>query len=151
MRVLNPVNKSYCLHKVCESNFHKLLRLAPDLIQIDQTVVAQVNGNPALHLRVLERNRYTLTMELTHYFSHDVRVLFEPAVRIRVYLDAQSAEVLVDQKLRETPYTQNRKPDPRAILDFKWSINYFLEKWLNHCLNTGYCFEIATATEPGAV
>ena len=143
MQSLNPVNKSYCLQEVCESNFTKLLRLAPNLYQIDKSAIAMAGSNPELYLKILERNPYTLTLELTHCFDNDSDDLLEPAVKIRVYTDAKSAEVLRDHNHPHVSNALRHTTNDRKILDYKWSINYFLEKWLNHCLQLGYCFNTA--------
>ncbi|NTV79110.1 MAG: DUF1249 domain-containing protein, partial [Clostridiales bacterium] len=28
-----------------------------------------------------------------------------------------------------------------AIMDYKWRLNYFLSKWLDHCLQADYQFQ----------
>jgi uncharacterized protein YqiB (DUF1249 family) len=141
MSSFHPVEKSFWLHRVCESNYRKLTDLVPDLTRIGETSTAKVHGKPALHLRLLERSPYTLTVELTHDFSPGFEVLSEPAVRIRVFLDARTAEVLCDHarpELREA--LREAVEEPQAVLDYKWAINYFLARWLDHCLSNEYRF-----------
>ncbi len=147
MQSLNPVNKSYCLQEICESNFNKLLRLAPNLYHIDKSAIAMAGGKPELYLKILERNPYTLTLELTHCFDNGSDNHLEPAVKIRVYTDAKSAEVLRDHKHPHVSHALRHITNDRKILDYKWSINYFLEKWLNHCLHLGYCFNTAESVK----
>ncbi|MGR9108835.1 MAG: DUF1249 domain-containing protein [Gammaproteobacteria bacterium] len=138
---LNPVNKSRLLHGLCENNFHKLFRLAPDLLRIRHGAAAQACGRPALHIRILERQPYTLTLELTHHFESEPETRTEPAVKIRVYLDAKSAEVLREPPHHPYESVLKKNPDPKIVLDYKWTINYFLEKWLDHCIDQGYRFD----------
>lgn len=141
MGSLNPINKSFCLERLCESNFHKLMRLAPDLGEINETAVAQAQGKPSLHLRIIDRAPYTLTVELSHHFADATQILGEPAVRVRVYLDVRSAEVLC--YACRPPARQKAAPmlGVKQLMNNKWSLNYFLEKWLSHCLLSGYCFK----------
>ncbi len=140
MLSLNPVNKSYCLQEVCESNFRRLLKLAPELLAIERDAIALVDGNPVLHLKILDRGPYTLTVELTHSFEHEQDGFSEPAVKLRVYIDAKSVEVLRDHYRPQASDIFRHTGNHRVVLDYKWSINYFLEKWLKHCLLKGYCF-----------
>ena len=91
-----PRNRSYWLAKLCEANYERLVALAPDLDRIRPALKASAHGKPPLHIRLIERSPYTLTLELTHAFNHAREELREPAVRIRVYLDARSVEVLSD-------------------------------------------------------
>ena len=136
---LDPINKSRMLQTLCESNFHKLFRLAPDLLCIQSAAMARASGRPALYIRILERNRYTLTVELTHHFETEGR--FEPAVKIRVYLDAKSAEVLRDPHRLSERNAIQKNPAPEIVLEYKWTLNYFLDRWIDHCIEQGYRFE----------
>jgi uncharacterized protein len=137
---LNPVNKSCVLQSLCESNFHKLFRLAPDLLRIQCCATAETSGRPTLYIRILERNPYTLTVELTHRFESEIDGRVEPAVKIRIYLDAKSAEVLRDTSRPLRFQVPQKNPAPEIVLDYKWTINYFLERWLDHCIEQGYRF-----------
>jgi uncharacterized protein len=141
MSLLNPVNKSFCLHTLCESNYYKLLRLIPDLPQIGESAMASPAGKPTLHFRLIEKTPYTLTLELTHCFEEQMDAFVEPAVRIRAYLDAETAEVLADHNRPHIAHAFRQTERCDKIMDYKWTLNYFLEKWLNHCLQLGYCFE----------
>lgn len=141
MGALNPVNKSFCLEKLCESNFYKLMRLAPNLSQIDEQAVAQAQGKPSLHLRMIDRAPYTLTVELSHYFAEASEILGEPALRIRIYLDTRSAEVLCDEARPPACRAKTHMGNAIQLMNYKWTLNYFLEKWLNHCLRAGYRFK----------
>jgi len=143
MSLLKPINKPCCLHSMCETNYFKLFRLAPNLLYIKDSAVAYANGKPALHLKVIDKTAYTLTLELSHCFEHDTESFFEPAVKIRAYLDAKTAEVLRDHVRSPAVYVLRKYSPSHAndLMDYKWSLNYFLEKWLNHCLQSDYQFE----------
>lgn len=136
MATLNPVNKPYLLSEICESNFHALGRLAPGFSQISGSSIAFVSGNPVLYLKLLNRSPYTLTLEMTHCFGGTEPPQFEPAIRLQVYLDARSVEVLYP-----TLPQGNAPHSPEQILDYKWNKNYFLQKWLKHCIASGYRFD----------
>lgn len=140
MSRLNLVNTSLCLEKLCESNYQKLFRLIPNLRALHKTAVGRTQNRPALHLDILERNPYTLTIELNHCFDQPLTELTAPAVKIRVYLDAQLAEVIRDH---ERPAVDRVYQDPGRALEiqeYKWRLNYFLQKWLDHCLKMEYRF-----------
>lgn len=142
MSVFFPAEKSFWLHKVCEANFLKLTDLIPDLNRIGDAATASVHDKPALHLRLLERSPYTLTLELTHDFARGYEPLAEPAVRIRVCLDSKTAEVLSDATRPFVLDALSDDANARAVLDYKWSLNYFLARWLDHCLSSEYRFGV---------
>ncbi|MGH8557182.1 MAG: DUF1249 domain-containing protein [Methylococcales bacterium] len=144
---LNPVNKSSILQTLCESNFHKLLLLAPDLLRIEYSATAKARGLPKLYIRIMDRKPYTLTMELTHRFESEDEGRIEPRVNIRVYLDAKSAEVLRDTTRPLAARILQKNPAPEVVLEYKWTINYFLERWLDHCIDQGYRFICSEAAE----
>ena len=140
MSQLKLVNTSWCLEKICETNFEKLFRLIPNLCTFDKQAIAQLDHKPSLHLAILERNPYTLTIELSHCFNGDQFKLMTPCIRIRLYLDAQLAEVIRDQQRPAVEEVYNNPGLLQEIRDYKWQMNYFLEKWLDHCLKTDYRF-----------
>lgn len=140
MNLLNPINKSYCLEQVCASNYEKLFRLIPGLCGVKSQAVGTAPNNTTLYLRVIEQTPFTMTVELSHSFLDEPDKLLEPAVRIRVYLDAQLAEVLSDHA---RPHVERVYKDfslCREIMHYKWRLNYFLQKWLDHCLAKNYQF-----------
>ncbi len=140
MSVFLPINTSYCLEQICESNFQKLLRLIPDLSDIKEAAVGLAASQTTLYLEVIEETPYTKTVELSHCFSNNTNELMAPAVIIRVYLDARLAEVLSDHARARVARVF---PDPRKsrdIMNYKWRLNYFLQKWLDHCLGKSYQF-----------
>lgn len=144
MSQLRPVNTSLCLEKICESNYHKLFRLIPNLQLLDKTAIGHTNDKPALHLSILERNPYTLTIELSHCFKQQLSELIAPAVKIRVYLDAQLAEVIRDNDRPAVDRVYQNPGRALEIQEYKWRLNYFLQKWLDHCLKTPYQFSNAS-------
>lgn len=135
---LNPVNKSYWLQQVCEDNYRKLLQLLPELGALTHSACSNAVGRPDLHWRLLERTPYTSILELSHAFDDQPTPRLEPAVQIRVFWDAQLAEVLCADA---APLPQRALPanaPAKAWLDYKWRLNYFLQRWLDHCLQQRY-------------
>ncbi|MCK5871162.1 hypothetical protein BMR08_06325 [Methylococcaceae bacterium CS2] len=70
----------------------------------------------------------------------ETSVLLEPAVKIRMYFDVCIAEVLRDYKRVEVATAIEDIGLSKEIMDYKWRLNYFLDKWLDHCLKTDYIF-----------
>ncbi|MGZ8216022.1 DUF1249 domain-containing protein [Methylomagnum sp.] len=145
MSAFYPAEKAFWLHKVCEANYRKLADLIPDLSQMGDAATALADGKPALHVRLLERSPYTLTLELTHDFAGGYEALAEPAVKIRVCLDAKTAEALSDATRPSVLDALRHETSAGAVLDYKWTLNYFLARWLDHCLSSAYRFEGARA------
>lgn len=142
MSAFYPVEKAFWLHKVCEANYRKLADLIPDLSHLGDAATALAQDKPALHVRLLERSPYTLTLELTHDFAGGYEALAEPAVKIRVCLDAKTAEALSDAtRPCVLDALRHEAGSAGAVLDYKWSLNYFLAKWLDHCLSSEYRFQ----------
>ena len=143
MSFLEPYEKSYWLARICEANFERLLRLVPDLASLPISAIAKAEGRPLLQLELLEQSPYTLTLELSHRFGFES--LLEPAVKIRVYLDARAAEVLSDHARPHVHQALQGEPKAREVMDYKWKLNYFLSRWLDHCLASDYRFGRAQA------
>ncbi|NBS16965.1 MAG: DUF1249 domain-containing protein [Gammaproteobacteria bacterium] len=137
-----PEEKALWLHHLCEANFSRLERLIPGFEGIEDESVGCARGKPALYLRLLERSPFTLVIELTHDFSGEPPLIFEPNVRIRVCLDARTVEMLSDDERPHVHLALRDEEAPAAILDYKWEMNYFLSRWLDHCLAAGYRFPL---------
>jgi hypothetical protein len=140
MSFVNPVNKSFCLEQICESNYHKLLKLIPDLLTFKDKAIGLAPNNTTLHITVIESTPYTMTVELSHCFIRNPDEFIEPAVKIRIYLDAQLAEVLSDHVRASVAQVFKNRGLSREIMNYKWRLNYFLQKWLDHCLKKDYQF-----------
>jgi len=140
MSFVNPVNMSLCLETVCASNYQKLFRLIPDLLEFKEAAVGASASQAYLHLRVIDHSAYTMTVELSHCFKKNLDGFLEPAVIIRIYLDAQLAEVLSDHARASVAKVFQDPGLSLEIMHYKWRLNYFLQKWLDHCLTKDYQF-----------
>jgi uncharacterized protein YqiB (DUF1249 family) len=121
-----------------ESNYLRLLRLAPELDRIDGCFRSRVVGDCDLHLEVLERSRYTVTLSLTYHFETDDGLLIDPDICVRAYLDGQLAEVLAIGKSQRHPALRRLVHEHRAELDRRWRSNIVLNKWLDYLSEQGH-------------
>ena len=153
MSRFRPRNTSYWLARICESNFGKLNRLIPDLSELDgDTVTLSSFGKPELELTVIERSRYTVTVDLNYRFGDQPRKTPEPRFRIRVYLDGKCAEALNRHRPEAgLRISTDAAAHCREVLDEKWALNYFLERWLDHCIKGKYRFEPLTLREAPSI
>lgn len=134
---------------LCEENYARLSRLAPNLADRSGSLISRVEGGVDLFLEVEVQARYTTELRLTYRFDDQTlhargglaaaRPHPDPDARIRAYHDARQVEVL---DLRQTVL-------PRYVhygypaLDAKWRVNLFLSKWLAYCVAQGHQFGAA--------
>ena len=116
-----------------ESNYLRLLGLVPELGRIDGCFRSRVAGDCDLHLEVLERSRYTVTLSLTYHFETD-----EGLLSIRAYLDGRLAEVQAIGKAQRHPALRQLVHEHRAELDRRWRSNIVLNKWLEYLSDQGH-------------
>jgi len=140
MGYLNPINKAFCLEQICASNFQKIFQLIPGLLAFEEKAHGFAVNHSTLYLEVIERTAYTMTIELSHSFNRNLEESLEPAVKIRIYLDAKLAEVLSDHARAAVSQVYKGWSCSREIMNYKWRLNYFLQKWLDHCLKKEYQF-----------
>jgi uncharacterized protein YqiB (DUF1249 family) len=127
------------LQTVCALNYGLLRRLLPDLAQDAYRFHWEQPGPvPALlEVRVLERSAYTDTLLLS---QSTTRLPWCPRLdmEVRIYHDAELAEVLRFQAARRIP-ARNRYPNHQMqARDEKTQVNEFLGECLHHCLREGY-------------
>ena len=127
-----------------ERNYIQIRRLLPVMPPAAAVRVSQTPGGLDLHLRIIERCRYTSELILTYQFGGEEGLpIAEPDLRIRVYHDARQAEAMTAH-LRHDLVFSSYFPDEgrmdRASLYRRWRINRFLYKWLSYCLRQGHRF-----------
>jgi uncharacterized protein YqiB (DUF1249 family) len=121
-----------------ESNYLRLLRLIPEVSRLDGCFRSRVAGACDLHVEVLERCRYTVTLSLTYHFETDDGLLVDPDMTIRVYLDGQLAEAMaIGQDQRHAALRQFVR-EHRSELDLRWQRNSILNKWLEYLSDSGH-------------
>ena len=129
------------LMQLYESNYLRLRRLCGDPRVLPDERLSSVAHGCDLHLRVLERSAYTLTLNLTHVFGsagagqQPAELLTYPDVRVRVYCDARLVQA---QEWAEMPAAGGPPGRADRELHLRWSYNMMLNKWLEYCLDLGH-------------
>ncbi|MCB1824680.1 MAG: DUF1249 domain-containing protein [Candidatus Competibacteraceae bacterium] len=127
-----------------ERNYINLRRLLPIMPPASTVRISRVVGGLDLHLRILERSRYTSDLTLTYQFRQDHgTVIAEPNLRIRIYHDARMAEVMAARLRHRAAFIADFHPNHQADgthLHARWRTNRFLFKWLAYCLRQGHRF-----------
>ena len=135
-----PAQNFAGLMELYECNYIRLRNLVPDLDAMPDDVYSRIDGVLDLHLRIVERCKFTTTLNLTYMF-HDKEGSFPaPDMQVRMYHDAQVGEVISCGRrrgLRHASY--NRMFNSYSLVE-KWRMNRFLQKWLGYCLMQGHRF-----------
>ena len=128
----------------CDANYLKIMKLLPDYATVDEMEFAlpsERGETLKVVITVIDRARYTTTVMVRQ------EVTAAPwsgpqMMNVRIYHDAQMAEIISFQKKRhfharyEYPNDQQFHPDEKAQL------NRFLGEWLTYSLING----LSTAT-----
>jgi uncharacterized protein len=121
-----------------ESNYLRLLRLVPDLERLDGCFRSRVAGDCELHVEILERSRYTVTLSLTYYFESDEGRVADPDMRVRAYLDGRLAEAMSLCGAHRHAELRRLDRENRRKLDSRWRRNVILNKWLDYLSEQGH-------------
>ncbi len=131
-------NDFVSLMDIYEDNYIKMRKLVPNLQSIVSSSVSTSPGHLDLHLKILERSRYTTTLLLSYCFSHDEGDRMEPNLKVRIYHDAELAEVMSGKLHHGRLVLDNLPADARQQ---KWQLNRFLARWLHYCLRQKHGFK----------
>jgi uncharacterized protein YqiB (DUF1249 family) len=131
------------LMELYELNYIQLRRLVPDLDAVQERSVSKVNGALDLYLTIRERTRYTTTLNLSYHFVEAGDSYLAPDVVVRMYHDAQLAEVISHSRRHGRLPAEYDRFRSRYSLATKWHVNRFLHKWLGYCLHQGHAFSPA--------
>lgn len=149
MRTRTVVEQCICapgsfagLMAIYEQNYRLIRELLGKQEIVGDERISRCPGHLPLRLRVLERFRYTTTYSLTYLFRESGVPRTDPDIVIRVYRDAAMAEVMGFGD--EESVIGGMPSQPQSVdgwvLERKWHLNRFLEKWLEYCLNCGHSF-----------
>ncbi|GHB62982.1 hypothetical protein GCM10008107_10100 [Psychrosphaera saromensis] len=118
------------MQAVCARNYALLLRLLPMEYAQDASWDIKCDKHLEFQLKVIERSRYTDTLSIIQLTSHLPKFMVSE-FEVRVYHDAQMAEVIGFQKHKRL---RQNYPYPNAKLhhkDEKYQVNSLLKDWLN--------------------
>lgn len=128
------------LMSLYEENYVRFNQLVCNLDDVSEQSLSRRIGDVDLHLRILERHKYTTTVLLTYRFWCEEGEVSTPDIKIRLYHDTRQAEAIACRR-------QDRKCSGRfdrnachSNMQWRWRINHFLFKWLNYCLKSGHGF-----------
>jgi len=121
-----------------ESNFLRLQQVIPEIDRLDGCFRSRVAGNCDLHVEILERSRYTVTLSLSYVFDEHGQRIADPDMLVRVYFDGKLAESM--GFCGEHRYAEVRRLARvhRAELDARWRRNIILNKWLEYLMDQGH-------------
>jgi hypothetical protein len=128
------------LMELYESNYIRLRNLVPDPDALQPEVISRVPDVLDLHLRIVERCKFTTTLNLTYHFSDAEGAFPAPDIRVRIYHDAQVGEVIACGRRRGLRHAEYNRMHHHHTLEEKWRMNRFLQKWLGYCLRQGHRF-----------
>ncbi len=126
------------LMSVYESNFLRLLQLIPELERLDGHYQSHVAGDLSLHLEILDRSRYTVTLSLSYFFYEDGERIADPDMKVRVYLDGRLAEAMSLCGEHRHAELLRLWCKHRKELDARWRRNIVLNKWLEYLTDQGH-------------
>jgi uncharacterized protein YqiB (DUF1249 family) len=121
-----------------ESNFLRLRQIIPELERLDGYYQSRVAGDCDLHLEILDRSRYTVTLSLSYFFQADGIRVADPDMKIRAYLDGYLAEAMSLSGDHRHAELRRLTRAHRQELDSRWRRNIVLNKWLEYLMDQGH-------------
>lgn len=131
---------------VCDANYIRILKLFPDFSQEASRVFAlpalgeddPLETGHLVMLEIIETFKYTSTLSIRLSLPQAMGDYYRPPVMlVRLYHDANTAEVVSYQNQRDTRNLYSVDEVPRYYPDEKDQINLFLAEWLTLCLDSG--------------
>jgi len=124
--------------KLYEDNYRKLVTMLPDIHVLEHVTLSSENHIMRVAVNVMERTKYTVLIELNTYYQGGMAKLIQSAMQVRLYHDAQVAEVIVVQgERRIRPYYVY--PNHKMFLpDEKQQGNKMLFEILSFCSRNRY-------------
>lgn len=120
----------------CEANFLRLQQLLPEYAERDTWQYDIVVKNNPMHVQftIIERHAYTLSIEVAMSHKLSANLATKNTFVVRMYLDAQTAEVVDDARMRQLQADYSYPNKDMLQRDEKMQRNRFLAEWLETCL-----------------
>jgi len=133
------------LMTLCANNYMLLLKVLADKEKQGEQRYFFINDALSYSINIIEITRYTslITMEQTtakstqKFSSEMINAVLRPHMTIRLYHDAQMAEVITTQNIRQVKPRYDYPNKDMHQQDEKQQINQFLNEWLHLCLELG--------------
>lgn len=131
-----------------ESNFIKLCEIAPLLSgagtrPAGYSRVSSSARDLDLHLAVDAVTRYTMDLRLTYLFPDEDRLVRDPDLHLRIYLDARMVEVVSWSVSRRHAILRDLLAATGRELDRRWARNIMLGKWLDYLRDMQHNFPVS--------
>jgi len=126
------------LMEIYECNYIRIRNLLPDIDSMPDVVISRVDGVLDLHLRVIERCRFTTTFNLTYCLTDPDGRFPAPDMQVRMYHDAQVAEVISCGRRRGLRHALYNRMYHSYTLVEKWRMNRSPQKGRGYCLMQGH-------------
>jgi uncharacterized protein YqiB (DUF1249 family) len=121
-----------------ESNYLRLMQLVPELQRLDGYYRSRVAGDCDLHVEILERSRYTVTLSLSYFFMENGERIADPDMKLRAYFDGRLAEAVSLGGEHRHAELRRLCRAHRKELDKRWRRNVVLNKWLDYLMEKGH-------------
>lgn len=123
---------------LAEHTYERVLRLIPHLEAMQGYACSRVKGQPALQLAILEQTPYTTIFRLLQQTRVDGLPVPNPELELRVYHDLRVAEALRYRTRYGSGDWLSGRVHHQGPVGDKRELNFFLWKWLGHCLSQGH-------------
>ena len=136
-RTIQPGRFAYLMGLYAE-NYWRLVRcFGPDSLPLG-AYSSDAHDGLDLRLEVLERHPYTVELSLSYLFRDQHSGKPDPSAHVRVYRDAQLAEVTACYVGTRLQDVLGRFPEPRTVFDHRLRMNAFLSKWIEYLDSRGH-------------
>jgi len=125
---------------IYENNYLRLRRLLGDPARLPDRLISSAPRDPSLQVRILERCRYTTTLNLTYFFDEGEARVADPDLTVKVYHDARLVEASDCRHRHQHRLFRGFPTDASDELVRRWAMNRMLNKWLEYCIQGGHCF-----------
>jgi uncharacterized protein YqiB (DUF1249 family) len=126
------------LMSLYESNYLRLRQLIPEIDRLDGCFRSRVAEQCDLHVEILERCRYTVTLSLTYLFDTEHGDVARPDMVVRAYLDGELAETMSLEFEQKHDHLRQLVSFHERELSARWRRNVVLNKWLEYLSDQGH-------------
>lgn len=123
---------------LCETNYRKLVSMLPDISFLEHVSLNSTDHSVSVAVDVMERTPYTTLIKLSSRYIACSDFSPETIMHVRIYHDANVAEVVNIQGHRRIRSHYAYPNDSMYLPDEKCQSNKLLSEILDFCLDNNY-------------
>jgi uncharacterized protein YqiB (DUF1249 family) len=128
---------TYLMGLYAENYWRLIQTFAPHQLKMG-SYISSIHDQLDVRVELIQTHRYTLELRLSYLFTDPISGYPDPSANVRLYRDAQMAEVIACYASTRLSDVLGLAPEPHDLWAHRLRMNSFFNKWLDYLSQRGH-------------